>query len=76
MAGKVIKKALEEEDKQIISKEYEKELKLEFLEALKAKKRIQPDVYRSDKNIRRFLNLWKDNRSTIIAQKLWDLKDN
>ncbi|NVM01470.1 MAG: NAD(P)/FAD-dependent oxidoreductase [Candidatus Helarchaeota archaeon] len=76
VAGKVIKKALEEEDKQIISKEYEKELKLEFLEALKAKKRIQPDVYRSDKNIRRFLNLWKDNRSTIIAQKLWDLKDN
>ncbi|MFX1450545.1 MAG: NAD(P)/FAD-dependent oxidoreductase [Promethearchaeota archaeon] len=76
IAGKVIIKALEEEDKQIISKLYEKELNKEFLNALKAKKRIQPDVYKSDENIRRFLNLWKDNRSTIIALKLWNLKDN
>lgn len=75
VAGKIIKKALEEEDLQIISKLYEKKLDLEFLKALKAKKKIQPDVYKSEENIRRFLNLWKENRSTLIAQKLWEIKD-
>ncbi|MHA1378044.1 MAG: NAD(P)/FAD-dependent oxidoreductase [Candidatus Helarchaeota archaeon] len=76
IAGKVIIKALEEEDKNIISKEYEKKLDRDFLKALKAKKRIQPDVYKTDKNIRRFLELWKNYRSTIIAQKLWDKQEN
>ncbi|MHA1301407.1 MAG: NAD(P)/FAD-dependent oxidoreductase [Candidatus Helarchaeota archaeon] len=71
IAGKVIKKALEAEDMTIISNEYEKRLDREFLKALKAKKRIQPDVYRTEKNIRRFLELWKDHRSTIIALRLW-----
>ncbi len=75
VAGKIIKKALETEDFSLISKNYENKLDKEFFKALKAKKKIQSDVYKTDENIRRFLRLWKDHRSTIIAQKLWKIKE-
>ncbi|MHA1783879.1 MAG: geranylgeranyl reductase family protein [Candidatus Helarchaeota archaeon] len=69
--GPIIKKALESEKLNLIPQKLEKKLNREFLSTLKAKKDIQEDVYRNNKNIRKFLDLWKNHRSTEIALKLW-----
>ena len=71
LLGNIVKRALESEDLSIIPQKFEKKLNREFLNALRAKKNIQADVYKNDINIKRFLELWNNHRSTEIALKLW-----
>ncbi|NHI92577.1 MAG: NAD(P)/FAD-dependent oxidoreductase [Candidatus Lokiarchaeota archaeon] len=71
--GNVVKKALESNELQIIPQKFEKKLNREFLSSLKEKGKIKEDVYKNNENIVKFLELWKDHRSTEIASKLWKL---
>lgn len=71
IAGQVLKDAIDKENIKIIHEKYEKKLNAAFLNALRAKRDIQPEVYGSDENIVRFMKLWENYRSTEIAFKLW-----
>ena len=71
LLGNIVKRALESDDLKSIPQKFEKKLNREFLNALRAKKDIQEDIYRNDENIKRFLELWNNHRSTEIALKLW-----
>ncbi|MHA1321865.1 MAG: NAD(P)/FAD-dependent oxidoreductase [Candidatus Helarchaeota archaeon] len=71
IAGQVLRKILETGENDQFKEMYEKKLNSAFLNALKAKRKIQPDVYRTDENILRFMRLWQNHRSTEIALSLW-----
>ena len=71
MLGNIIKRALESNELQTIPEKFEKKLNREFLSSLKEKGNIKEDVYKNNENIMKFLELWKDHRSTEIALKLW-----
>ena len=70
--GTIIKRALESNELHTIPHKFEKKLNREFLSSLKEKGNIKEDVYKNDENIMKFLELWKDHRSTEIASKLWN----
>ncbi|MHA1230883.1 MAG: geranylgeranyl reductase family protein [Candidatus Helarchaeota archaeon] len=71
IAASIISKFFNESDPIIIKKKYIQKLNNSFLLVLKKKSEIQADVYSSDKTIYRFLNLWKEHRSSEIALHLW-----
>ncbi|MHA1143241.1 MAG: NAD(P)/FAD-dependent oxidoreductase, partial [Candidatus Helarchaeota archaeon] len=71
IAGKIIAKALSANDLKIIDDSLEKQFNRKFLSVLKLKKKIQPDIYSTDENIQKFLKLWLEHRSSIIAKKYW-----
>ncbi|MBD3230029.1 MAG: hypothetical protein GF329_17740, partial [Candidatus Lokiarchaeota archaeon] len=73
IAASIIKKYFNELNHPLIEKAYNKKLDRMFLSVLRKKKSIQPDVYSSDDSIIRFLNLWKNNRSSVIAKQLWEI---
>lgn len=71
IAASVIKKHFNETDPTILEKAYNKKLDSMFLNILKKKKSIQASVYSSDESILKFINLWKNHRSSEIASNLW-----
>jgi len=72
IAASIITKHFNETDLEVLKEKYFKKLNREFLSVLKKKKLIQKDVYESNQSILRFLNLWKNHRSTQIALELWN----
>jgi geranylgeranyl reductase family protein len=71
LAAKVLKKALEGEKVEQAATMYQETLENELFEALQKKKAIQVDIYSSEDNIHRFLNLWLTHRATEIASSIW-----
>lgn len=74
IAGQVLKTILNRNDIEKFKELYETKLKRAFLTTLIAKRNIQQDVYSSDENILRFMQLWQDHHSTEIAFSLWNAK--
>ncbi|MFX1475108.1 MAG: NAD(P)/FAD-dependent oxidoreductase [Promethearchaeota archaeon] len=71
LAAKVMIQALETETIPDAAAVYQSLLEKSLLNGLKSKKTIQTDIYRTEENIHRFLQLWLDNRATVIASSLW-----
>ncbi|MHA1131184.1 MAG: NAD(P)/FAD-dependent oxidoreductase [Candidatus Helarchaeota archaeon] len=71
IAGQILKQVLDKNRVDDLEKLYEKKLNHAFLTALKAKRKIQQDVYASNENILKFMKLWQYHRSTEIALRLW-----
>lgn len=76
VASKIIAKALQANDLNIIDDNLEKFFNREFLTVLKFKKDIQADVYSSDEKIYAFLQLWLKHRSSEIAKNYWPPPDS
>ena len=74
IASSIINKYFNETDLLNIENKYIKKLNKMFVNVLKRKKYIQEDVYSSDESILKFLNLWKNHRSSEIALNLWNIK--
>lgn len=71
LAAETAAYALETDSIDQASKRYHSALEENLLEGLEAKRGIQEDVYRTEANINRFLQLWLTHRATVIASSLW-----
>ncbi len=49
--------------------EYEKVLERRFLKVLKAKREARDKIFQSDENLKKFLSLWENHRSSEIIMK-------
>ena len=48
---------------------YEKNLDKKFLRVLKAKRLARDQIFKNEENLKRFLSLWENYRSTEIVMK-------
>jgi len=48
---------------------YERSLDRKFLKILKAKRLARDTIFQSDENLKKFLSLWENHRSSEIAMK-------
>jgi len=49
--------------------EYEKKLNKKFLRVLKAKRALRDIIFKNDENLKKFLSLWENHRSSEIIMK-------
>jgi len=71
LAAKTLTQVLETEEIEQAATRYQGVLEKNLFEILKKKKAIQADIYSSEDNIQKFLQLWLNHRTTEIASSIW-----